>query len=98
VFVFPSHEEGYGIAVAEAIAAGKPVVACDLPHYREVFADSLITFPVGDVNALTKRLTDFFSGRMDVARHLQQYKYVQLADKETAAAWELDVICRHLKG
>jgi glycosyltransferase involved in cell wall biosynthesis len=37
VFLFPSHEEGWGIAVAEAMACGLPVVSWDLPVYREIF-------------------------------------------------------------
>lgn len=37
VFVFPSHEEGWGIAVCEAMAAGLPIVAYDLAPFREFF-------------------------------------------------------------
>lgn len=37
VFLFPSHEEGFGIAVAEAMACGVPVISWDLPIYQEIF-------------------------------------------------------------
>ena len=37
VFVFMSHEEGWGIAIGEALACGLVCVVWDLPVYREVF-------------------------------------------------------------
>lgn len=37
VFIFPSVFEGWGIAVAEALACGLPVVAYDIPALRENF-------------------------------------------------------------
>ncbi|MHA0287626.1 MSMEG_0565 family glycosyltransferase [Mycobacterium sp. C3-094] len=41
VFAFPSTKEGFGLAAMEALAAGRPVVARDLPVLREVFGDSV---------------------------------------------------------
>jgi glycosyltransferase involved in cell wall biosynthesis len=40
VFIFPSLYEGFGIAVAEALSYGLPVVAWDLPVYKELWGDS----------------------------------------------------------
>ncbi|MBB1042505.1 MSMEG_0565 family glycosyltransferase, partial [Dietzia sp. Cai40] len=37
VFAFPSTKEGFGLAAMEALAAGRPVVARELPILREVF-------------------------------------------------------------
>jgi len=47
VFVFPSTQEGFGLAAMEALAAGVPVVARDLPVLREVFGDSVRSFADG---------------------------------------------------
>ena len=56
VFVFPSHEEGFGIAILEAMACGVPVVAYDLPAYRQIFDGKLIRVPVGNVEELANQV------------------------------------------
>jgi glycosyltransferase involved in cell wall biosynthesis len=48
VFVFPSHEEGWGIAIGEAMASGLPVVAYDLPAYREIYKQGIIKVSMKD--------------------------------------------------
>ena len=59
VFVFPSTKEGWGLAVLEAMSAGLPVVASDLPVFREYLApgrDALLV-PVNSPAALAGALT-----------------------------------------
>ena len=50
VFVFPSHLEGFGLAVAEAMACGKPVVAYDNQTNREIIGGAGILVPEGDLD------------------------------------------------
>jgi glycosyltransferase-like protein len=55
---FPSVKEGFGLAVLEAMSAELPVVASDLPVFREYLVpdrDALMP-PVGDVPALADAL------------------------------------------
>jgi glycosyltransferase involved in cell wall biosynthesis len=47
----PSEREGFGLPIVEALAAGTPVVASDLPVLREVGGPSVAYCAVGDVDA-----------------------------------------------
>ncbi len=58
VFVLPTHYEGYGMAVAEALACGLPVVGTATGAIPELVGDEAgIVVPPGDVNALARALT-----------------------------------------
>jgi len=52
VFVFPSLWEGLPMAAIEALQAGAPVVASDIPANREVLGDAAILVPASDASAL----------------------------------------------
>lgn len=54
IFIFPSAEEGWGIAVAEAMAAGLPCVTADLPVYDGLFDQGRIAVPLGDCAAFAR--------------------------------------------
>ena len=58
VLAFPSRYEGFGLPPLEALAAGTPVVASDLPVLREVLADHARFAPPGDAGALAAALRD----------------------------------------
>jgi glycosyltransferase-like protein len=58
VFAFPSVNEGFGLAVLEAMAAGLPVVLTDLPVFAEYlcFGDDAVVVTPGDDVALADAL------------------------------------------
>lgn len=55
IFVFPSHEEGWGIAIAESLTAGTPVIAYELPVYQEVFNGKIHATPLGNADSLAEQ-------------------------------------------
>ncbi len=52
------HGESFGMVLTEAFAAGTPVLASDIPGYREVLRDGLdgLLIPAGDALALAESL------------------------------------------
>ena len=72
VFAFPSTKEGFGLAAMEALAAGRPVVARDLPVLREVFGDTVryAADPGRFADALTESMGD--DRRADAGRALAE--------------------------
>ena len=63
IFCFPSRWEGLGLAFLEAASAGVPIVASDLPVFREILsADQAVYVTPGDVpawvHAIEKTLAD----------------------------------------
>lgn len=72
-FVLPSRYEGYGMVYAEALAAGLPVVACNVGPVPELVGEAAILVPADDVEALSEAI-DFI------------LKYPDLRDRMSAAA------------
>lgn len=64
--VVPSVEEGFGLPIVEAQAAGVPVVASDIEVFREVSGGHAGLVPVGDDAALADALAEAVAGGASV--------------------------------
>jgi len=80
VVVIPSRFEGFGLAAAEAMAAGRPVVASDVDGLREIVVNGITGyfFPVSDHQELAKTLIKLLkSPEKAKAFGVKGYKRVQ---------------------
>lgn len=48
VFIMPTYAETFGLAVLEAQSCGLPVIARDIPEFREIYQDSIRYFTTPD--------------------------------------------------
>jgi len=69
LLAFPSHYEGFGLPVLEALAAGTPVVASDIPVLREVAGDAALYAPPDRPDLWTERIEALLDDG-DLARSL----------------------------
>lgn len=57
IFLFPSHSEGFSVALMEAMARGVPSIATDVGANADMLADGCgIVVPRGDVNAMEQAI------------------------------------------
>jgi glycosyltransferase involved in cell wall biosynthesis len=81
--LFPSHAEGYGIPLAEALAAGVPVLASDLPVFREIGQGVPELLPAADPETWRHVIEDYARpGSERRARQLERMMHFQ------APSWE----------
>lgn len=65
----PSREEGWGIAVCEAMACGLPVVGYDLPTYRQIYNDSFIKIPIGDTELFAHEICRILDSKVEFDKY-----------------------------
>jgi glycosyltransferase involved in cell wall biosynthesis len=96
LFIFPSLFEGWGIAVAEALACGLPVVAYDIPALRENFGkcEGVFLVPAKNVASMTSTVLDILSLREREWSELSHYSksYVQQFSWEKVAKNDLRLL------
>ncbi len=78
----PSFAEGFSIPVIEAVAAGTPVIASDIPAHRELLGEGWWYSPPANPLALSKNLTRALSD--PAVLHSQQQEAI--ADRFTVKA------------
>ena len=89
VFVFPSHEEGWGIAISEGMAAGLPVVAYNLPIYDFVFKKGMVKIPFGEYQKFSEEIVAFLENEdyrrqtgEEAKMFVKRYDWKEVATRE----------------
>jgi len=97
IFVLPSYEETWSLVIADAMSTGLPCIAYRLPVYEEIYRDTLIQVPMGDVKKLARSILNFLLN--DELRHRfgeKSKKIVQKYDWKKIARHEHKVIQRYM--
>lgn len=72
VFLFPSHTEGFSLALMESMARGVPAIATDVGANKDMLGDGCgIVVPCKNVTELAKALLDIksFESRLDFSKN-----------------------------
>jgi len=82
LMIFPSHEEGYGMAVAEALANGCRVVSYDLPVLKKEFGDSVVRVPCYNLDIFAEKVIEYFECSDEENTEPQAIRTWEQASKE----------------
>lgn len=84
-FVLPSHYEGFGMPILEALQYGVPTVVSDLPVFHEVAKAGVLYFDKDSIQSITTNLQDILTNE-DLQKDLIKEGYAQLA----SYSWKLN--------
>jgi glycosyltransferase involved in cell wall biosynthesis len=89
VFLFPSHEEGWGIAISEAMACELPVVSWNLPVFENIFGSAIIQTKKGDISLFSKNVLHLLKSEDNRKKYgkagkefIKNYSWENVAKKE----------------
>ncbi|HUU75987.1 MAG TPA: glycosyltransferase family 4 protein [Methanoregulaceae archaeon] len=85
IFFMPSYAETFGLVILEALSCGLPIIARDIPEFREIFGDNILYFSDRDGAA------DLLEDRP------KQMKYAHEARAFSAQFDIKDIAAQHLK-
>lgn len=72
-FFFPSYEEGWGIALAEALYCECRCLCYELPHYRSIFGDFPVYAKLGDVDDFVRAFRQSGEVSPEQKQFMRQY-------------------------
>lgn len=78
--LFPSHAEGYGLPLIEALSLGVPVIASDLPVFREIAGDIPAYLGPFDSEGWERAISDYCENSADRNRQIRCMKSFRAPD------------------
>lgn len=83
IVIQSSHWEGFGLAIVEAMAAGKPVIASDVPGLSDVVSDYGMIFERGNYKELAEKI-------MILLKDSQKMKYYRKKSLERSNKYSIE--------
>lgn len=81
LLLLPSYYESWCHVAMEAMGCGVPVVAYDLPVYRDIYTGGMIRVPIGDERALAREATELLENE-------EERRRLSSEARDTAARYE----------
>lgn len=96
LFLYADTENGWGMAIAEAMCCRCPAIAYDLPVYREAFGDTIDLVPLKDIQGFSERIIDLLLNEALLKEKGKRSRaMVEKYDWEKIACRELKIIQDH---
>jgi glycosyltransferase involved in cell wall biosynthesis len=80
LFLFPSHRESWPIPILEAMALGLPVIAYDLPEYKEIYGQKIVTVKPFDIQAFSQAVVQILQNKKLYKRYSSFQKWARKYD------------------
>jgi glycosyltransferase involved in cell wall biosynthesis len=93
-FFFPSYEEGWGIALAEALYCECRCICYELPHYRSIFGDFPVYARLGDADDFVRAFRQGGEVSSEQKKFMRQYDDPLVTQQLVE---HLTVVARNLK-
>jgi O-antigen biosynthesis alpha-1,2-rhamnosyltransferase len=102
--IFPSHAEGFGLPLVEAMERGLPAMASDIPVFREIGGLFMAYFDLEDPWSLVDRVSSYEqSDQFPAGRPISEWRWIgwresarQLMDQTAALSHRADVLTSHM--
>lgn len=96
IFVLPSFYESWGMVAVEAMAAGLPVIAYNLPIFSKIFPQGMIRVPIGKKKTLAREILYLLQNKgfyqemkKEASKQAQDYDWQKVARREVELFEEL---------
>ncbi len=87
IIVLSSHWEGFGLAIVEGMASGRPVIASDVDGLRDIVEGYGVLFPHQDAKTLANEIKS-------LCKNKEYYNKIALACQEKAKQYDINIMAK----
>ena len=93
LFILPSHEEGWGIVIAEALACGLPVILYELPDLISVWKKQVVWVECFDTDKFSNKVISILNNKNELSiLSMKAYQYAKGLRWENVLEKELAIL------